>query len=69
MNLGSFSQIMASCKCGFYCLGSVLSSPRQKFGFENGNIKDVRNVNSTVHMYIVSICKLDTCLNFTAMEV
>ena len=69
MNLVSSFQIMASCKFGFYCHGSLLSSPRHKFCFGNGNIKDVRNADSTVHMYVVAICKLDSCLHSTAMAV
>jgi len=69
MHLGASFQIVALCKFGFYCHGSLLLSLRYKFCFGNGNIKDVRNVDSTVHMYVVSICKLALCLHSTALAV
>jgi len=52
MNLGSSFQIMALCKFGFLLSWFFTLSPWHKFCFGNGNIKDVRNVDSTVHMYV-----------------
>jgi len=57
-----------ACKFGFYCHGSLLSSPRHKFCFGNGNIKDVKNADSTVHMYVVSICKVRFMFAFNSHD-
>lgn len=69
MDWGLSFQVMASCKHGFYCHCCVFSSPKQMFYFGTGSIKDLRNVDVTAHMFMVSICNLGTCLHCTMKKV